>query len=349
MFVAIRQWVLGHETESELPLFFATLTVLIALLYWFGALLMPGLIALVLAYLFNPLLTRIKGYGLPHLASVLVVFFLFLGLMAALLTWLLPLIGAQTSHLFVEAPSIINAVQVQLQDLHQAYPNYVTDTDMLNLMQKMKAGVSQYGTQAVMYTLSFIPSLLQIVVYFVLVPMLVFFYMKDKEQLSAWISSYLPNRRQLLNKVWDEVNIQLGHYLRGKVMEVGIIGAAAFVIFAIFGLKYTLLLSVLVGVTTLLPIVGVLIVSVPVVLIAFWQWGPGSQLTSFLVAYGVLQLLDANVLVPLLFSEAMNIHPVAILLALIFFGGVFGFWGVFFAIPLATVVNSLLKVVYAEL
>jgi putative permease len=60
-------------------------------------------------------------------------------------------------------------------------------------------------------------------------------------------------------------------------------------------------------------------------------------------AYLVIQVLDGNVLVPLLFSEAVNLHPVAIVIAVLFFGGVWGLWGVFFAIPLATMVNALLS------
>jgi putative permease len=58
-------------------------------------------------------------------------------------------------------------------------------------------------------------------------------------------------------------------------------------------------------------------------------------------AYGVIQLLDGNVLVPLLFSEAVNLHPVAIIVAVLFFGGIWGVWGVFFAIPLATLVSAI--------
>ena len=77
-------------------------------------------------------------------------------------------------------------------------------------------------------------------------------------------------------------------------------------------------------------------------MIAFFQWGWGSEFAYLIIAYGIIQALDGNVVVPLLFSEAVNLHPVAIIVAVLLFGGLWGFWGVFFAIPLATLVKAVL-------
>ena len=82
--------------------------------------------------------------------------------------------------------------------------------------------------------------------------------------------------------------------------------------------------------------------TVPVFLIGVSQWGGGPELTYLMVVYFIIQALDGNVLVPLLFSEAVNLHPVAIILAVVFFGGIWGMWGVFFAIPLATLIKALI-------
>ena len=76
---------------------------------------------------------------------------------------------------------------------------------------------------------------------------------------------------------------------------------------------------------------------------AWAQWGTEPEFYYVLIAYGILQALDGNILVPLLFSEAVDLHPVAIIFAVLFFGGIWGFWGVFFAIPLATVVNAIIN------
>jgi len=81
---------------------------------------------------------------------------------------------------------------------------------------------------------------------------------------------------------------------------------------------------------------------VPVMLIALFQWGWSDQFIYLMAVYGIIQVLDGNVLVPLLFSEAVNLHPVAIICAVLLFGGLWGFWGVFFAIPLATLFKAVL-------
>ena len=83
-----------------------------------------------------------------------------------------------------------------------------------------------------------------------------------------------------------------------------------------------------------------MVVTIPVVVIAFLQWGGGSEFILLICLYGIIQIIDGNVLVPLLFGEAVNLHPVAIIMSILIFGGLWGFWGVFFAIPLATLIKA---------
>ncbi len=109
------------------------------------------------------------------------------------------------------------------------------------------------------------------------------------------------------------------------------------------GLNYPALLAVANGLSVIIPYIGATLVTVPVLLVAFFQWGLSHDFYYLLLAYGVIQTLDGVLLVPLLFSEAVNLHPVAIIVAILFFGGLWGFWGVFFAIPLATLVRAVLS------
>jgi len=114
-------------------------------------------------------------------------------------------------------------------------------------------------------------------------------------------------------------------------------------VFEVMGLNYSLLLSFLVGLSVIIPYVGALAVTVPIALIAYFQWGFTAKLGYLLLVYQIVQVLDGNVLVPLLFSEVVNLHPLAIIVAVLFFGGLFGLWGVFFAIPLATLIQAVLN------
>jgi len=142
--------------------------------------------------------------------------------------------------------------------------------------------------------------------------------------------------------VWGDVDSQIGNYIRGKFWEILIVWFFTFICFAYFGMQFSMLLAVLVGVSVLIPYVGAAVVTIPVFLIAWFQWGWSSDFIYVVVAYLTIQALDGNLLVPLLFSEVVNIHPVAIIVAVLFFGGIWGIWGVFFAIPLATLVQAVI-------
>ena len=192
-------------------------------------------------------------------------------------------------------------------------------------------------------SLASIPAMLTVIVYLILGPVLVFFFLKDKDQLIAWMTGFLPRDRGVLDQVWHEMDDQIGNYVRGKVYEIFIVGSVSYAVFTWLGLNYAPLLGVIVGLSVIVPYIGAAVVTLPVALAAYLQMGFGNDFTWVIVAYAIIQAVDGNVLVPLLFSDVVNLHPVAIIVAVLVFGGLWGFWGVFFAIPLATLVKSLLK------
>jgi len=96
----------------------------------------------------------------------------------------------------------------------------------------------------------------------------------------------------------------------------------------------------LVGLSVVIPYIGAVLVTIPVMMIALFQFGLQEEFYYVMLVFIVIQVIDGNVLVPLLFSEVVNLHPVIIIISVLFFGGVWGVWGVFFAIPLATLVKA---------
>ena len=199
-----------------------------------------------------------------------------------------------------------------------------------------------FGKAMLSFSVASIPGFIALVVYFILVPLMVFFFLKDTQSIFAWLGRFLPRQARLVHQVRDEVNTQIGHYIRGKFVELMIVFIVNLIIFQVMGLQYAVILAFFSGVSVLIPYIGVLIVSIPVALVAYLQFGLDPSFAYLMIAYGIVMVLDGNVLVPVLFSETMSIHPVAIIIAIIFFGGIWGFWGIFFAIPLATLVKSVI-------
>ncbi|STO71006.1 permease [Canicola haemoglobinophilus] len=136
---------------------------------------------------------------------------------------------------------------------------------------------------------------------------------------------------------------QIANYIRGKLLEILIIALVSYAIFLFFGLNYPLLLAVAVGFSVLVPYIGAVLVTIPVALVAMFQFGITPTFWYLMIAYVISQNLDGNLLVPFLFSEAVNLHPLTIIIAVLIFGGLWGFWGVFFAIPLATLVKAVVS------
>ncbi len=238
---------------------------------------------------------------------------------------------------------MIEAGRKVLVTLPEEYPVFFTQQQVNELTAAIQAEMASVGQILVTKGLSSIPSMLAAIVYLILIPLMVFFFLKDREQLVGWFGGFLPEKKPLLDRIWEELNLQFANYARGKGIEVLIIGVASYLVFAVFSLNYAALLGLLVGFSVIVPFIGAMLVTIPVMMVAYFQFGVTPDFYWVVGAYVVIQILDGNVLVPLLFSEAVNLHPVAIVIAVLFFGGLWGLWGVFFAIPLATLVSAILS------
>ncbi|WP_271408814.1 AI-2E family transporter [Pseudomonas sp. Q1-7] len=342
MFKVLRDWVQRYFSDEEAVVLAVVLILGFAAVLTLGNMLAPVLAGMVLAFLMQGLVNLLERLRLPKSLAVWIVFTLFIGALALILGVLMPLFWQQLSTLFQELPGMLGEWQSLLLLLPERYPHLVTDEQVLKAIDVTRSEVAKFGQWALTFSLSSLPLLVNILIYLVLVPILVFFFLKDRELIGRWFSGYLPSERGLMTQVWVEVNAQIANYIRGKVIEILICGAVTYVAFVWLGLNYAALLALLVGLSVVVPYIGAVVVTVPVTLIALFQWGWSDQFIYLMVVYTVIQTLDGNVLVPLLFSEAVNLHPVAIICAVLLFGGLWGFWGVFFAIPLATLFKAVL-------
>jgi putative permease len=339
----ISDWFKRYFSDPQAVTLFLTLIFAITVIALMGQILAPILVSIVIAYLLQGVVTQLQRWRCPKLLAIILVLVVTLGLILFALIGLFPLLGDQLSNLINELPNMVNKSESLLQSLPQDYPGYISATQINTVLTEFKHGLTEFGKIALSVSISSIPGIIAVVIYAVLVPLLVFFFLKDSQQIIQWLSRFLPKQRQVLNSIWHEVNQQIGNYIRGKITEMLLVGIVSAITFAIMGLQYALLLGVLVGVSVLIPYIGAIVVTVPIVIVSIWQWGFTMPFVYLMIAYAIIITLDANILVPLLFSEAMKLHPVAIIVAVFVFGGLLGFWGIFFAIPLATVVKAVIN------
>ena len=342
MFKVLRDWIQRYFSDEEAVVLAVLLVLAFTAVLTLGGMLAPVLAGMVLAYLMQGLVSTLERLRLPGGVAVGLVFALFMGVLLVFIVVVLPLLWHQFITLFNELPGMLAKWQSLLLLLPERYPHLVSDEQVLQAIEVARSEIGKFGQWALTFSLSSLPLLVNIMIYLVLVPILVFFFLKDRAMIGRWVRGYLPRERALITRVGQEMNRQIANYIRGKVMEMAICGGVTYIGFVAMGLNYSALLALLVGVSVVVPYVGAVVVTVPVMLIALFQWGWSDQFIYLMAVYGIIQTLDGNVLVPLLFSEAVNLHPVAIICAVLLIGGLWGFWGVFFAIPLATLFKAVL-------
>lgn len=330
-----------HDEESLILvlLLVSALFILLSL----GSVLAPLITAVIFAYMMQGLVTMLLKIGLSRRLSFWLVYLLFVGTFVVVLFIVLPQVWNQFGRLVNELPRLISQWQASLMLLPESYPNLVSEQQLTDLIRSARGEIAVFGQTILSYSISSIPTVMSSIIFIILVPILVFFVMKDKEKLLSWTGNFLPRNRPLMIRIWHEMDQQLSNYIRGKALEILLVGSVSYLAFLLLEIEYALLLSVLVGFSVLIPYIGATAVTVPIAAVAYVQWGIGSEFYTTLVVYGVIQLLDGNVLVPIIFSEAVNLHPVAIITAVLVFGGLWGLAGVFFAIPLATFIKAIIN------
>jgi putative permease len=338
----VTQWYRRYVSDPQVVILAVLLAAGFIVVLTLGRMLAPVLAGVVIAYLLDGVVEKFNRMGMPRLPAVVLVFLVFMTFVVFAVLWLAPRLSEQVTQLIRQLPDIITHGQTVLLQLPERYPNLFTAEQVKELSASIRAEITDMSQRILSLSVPAVTGLIALLVYIILVPVLSFFFLKDKYHIFGWFSQRLPQQRGLVDAVANDVNVQVANYVRGKVWEIFIVGAAAFATFSLMGLQYALLLSTMVGLSVIIPYIGAAVVTVPVALIAWFQWGWSADFGWVLLAYAILQALDGNLLAPLLFSEVVNLHPVAIIVAILVFGGIWGFWGVFFAIPLATLVQAVM-------
>lgn len=332
-----------YFAEEEAIIFTLLIVTVLAIIIVLGGVIAPLLWSIVITFLLQGLVNFLKRRNVPGTLAMYLVYFIFIGAFLLAIFKFLPFTWGRLILFVNEMPNMVNQLRSLLMLLPENYPELFTETEVVGWINDMQGEVGQLGQTALSYSVASITRLITLLVYIVLVPILVFFMLKDTNKLLTWLESWLPEKRPIMAQIWHEMNDQLANYIRGKATEIIIVGGVSYVMFIFFGINYPLLLSVLIAFSVIIPYVGAAVASIPLLFVGVFQWGFTSDLYQVLFAYAILQLIDGNILVPLIFSETVNLHPIAIITAVLVFGGIWGFWGVFFAIPLATFIKAIIR------
>jgi len=339
----VSTWFRKTFADSQVVLLVLVILITVLLAIFFANMLAPAIAAVVIAFLLDGPIEWLQRRGARPALALAFVYISFLLISVVTLLAVVPPLINQVGQFIKDSPAMVTSVQEALLALQSRFPDLISEEQVHNWFSNLGNEIAALGPRLVQYSVSGLTGAVSFVVYAVLVPVMAFFFLKDKKQILAWISAFLPTDKTLVEQVWKEVTERAGDYARGKVYEILIVAVVAFITYQILGLRYATLLAVATGLSVLIPYFGAATVTFPVALVAFFQWGMTGETLAAIIAYLILQALDGNLLAPLLFSEVVKLHPNAIIIAILIFGGMWGLWGVFFAIPLATVANAIIR------
>tara|TARA_B100000073_G_scaffold42282_1_gene31662 strand:+ start:2189 stop:3241 length:1053 start_codon:yes stop_codon:yes gene_type:complete len=326
-----------YDEEHYAALFIITIGIVI--LYFLGNILAPVLVSILIAYILNGFMTFLEDKGNSRTLALIATLFVF-SLFYLSIFLFLPFLSRQILSLVSDIPQIFDSVNIFLSNQLSDYT--ISSNQLDEALVNAFSYIPTLFQNALLQLNSGFSAVMNALLYLVIVPFLVFFLLKDKDVFISYLNILLPEKKNLLSKIWKDVNLQLYGYLRGKGLEMIIVALATGIVFYLQGVNYSIILAILVGLSVLIPYVGAILVTIPVVLIGLFQWGLDSNFYIFLASYLIIQALDGNVLMPLLLGREVKLHPVIIISAVLIFGGIWGFWGLLLAIPLATFLRAIL-------
>ena len=335
-------------TDSQRWFVLCVTLIVLTLLYLLEPILFPFLTAMLLSYLWDPVVDRLEEKGLTRTISVVVVFVFFSILLAIVLILLLPMLGRQVDALGQRIPMLLEQLDtVVIPWIQQTLGADPRSVDLKVVREVLQSNWKQ-GTDLVSQILSKASHsgllLAGWLANLALIPVVTFYLLRDWDLMIAKVRALLPlsiePRVSLLASECDEV---LGAFIKGQLLVMLCLGAVYSIGLAAVGLDLALLVGMLAGLASIVPYMGFVIGIMAAGIAAFLQFHDFIHLGLVGLVFAIGQMLEGMVLTPLMVGDKIGLHPVAVIFAIMAGGQLFGFTGILLALPVAAIVMVLLR------
>lgn len=325
---------------------------LIWLLATTGSLLAPFVLAVVLAYLLDPLVDRLEARRVPRALGIVMLTLPVLGVLALLVVFGIPAAANQLADVMEQAPVIFDRLAVWVEGARDrlllldvplvdedAFVERLRSIDsdaVVALVQERREALGSWAWRSVLGVGRGVGLLIGLGSYLVLTPVLTFYLLRDWDRLRAGVADLLPaGRRDTILEFAREYDVLLGRYMRGQLTVAVALGVITFLGLALVRFPQAATLGFLVGIFSVVPYLGLLLSLVPAVAIALLSGSVGLSLLKIAVVYTIAQMLEGMVISPRIVGDSVGLHPVWVVLALAVGGFYFGFVGLLIAVPAA--------------
>ncbi|MFO8061123.1 MAG: AI-2E family transporter [Bacillota bacterium] len=318
---------------------------LLALLYRVRTALLPFFLAVLLAYMLNPIVTFCEKRGLSRVQAIVATYALLGAVTAYVLLYIVPGILSQALRLAANIPWYIIRIQQLLAQLETQY-SHIIPPAILRETAGRAATRALFSLQQHLTELDLIISWATLIfgnlVSLLLAPLLAAYLLRDGKELRRKLDGLIPGKyRQKLIAVLDDMNEVLSGFLHGYLLVSIIIGVLATLILALLGVRFYLLLGLVAGLTNLIPYFGPFIGAIPAMAVAsFTSW---NLVLKVAVSYIVLQQFEGMVISPRILGGRTGLHPLAVVFAVMAGGAFLGLPGLLLGVPVAAVIWVVVK------
>lgn len=301
----------------------------------------PFILAIVLAYLLNPIVNFVENKGVKRILSVLIVYLLFIAIIVTLGWTIIPSIVDETSKLISDLPEYANQVQDFIKDFRESnqtrLPNSVNQIINDNV-DKIETVAINSLKRISSFVIDFFSQFLNLI----LVPIIAFYFLKDKDKFKRGMISLIPQRwREEILDVSSDIDDAIGNFIRGQIIVALFVGGLSALGLYILKIKYALVIGVIAGLTNVIPYFGPFIGALPALIVALIQ--SPSKVLWVAGLFTIIQQTEGGIISPNIIGSTVGLHPVAIILSLLVGGSFFGIIGMILAVPVAATIKVIFK------
>ena len=317
--------------------------VFLVVLWYLGDVMLPFVLGAAIAYFLDPVADRLERLGLSRAAATALIAVAAVVLFVVLALLVIPSLIRQTTELIEIAPVLV----AQLRDfLVTRFPDIVVpDSQLRQTFDQVGATVQSRGAEVLNTLLASVGSILNVVLLFVIVPVVAVYMLLDWDNMVARVDTLLPrDHAPVIRRLAGEIDASMSGFLRGMGTVCVILGTYYAVALMLVGLNFGLVVGFVAGVLTFIPYVGAIVGGALAIGLALFQfWGEWHWIVLVAVIFQAGQFVEGNVLTPRLVGTSVGLHPVWLLLALSVFGSLFGFVGLLLAVPVAAALGVLAR------
>lgn len=305
----------------------------------------PFILAFALAYLFDPVVDVFERRKVSRTVSIAIILVVILSLFTLFGVFVVPQVTAEFRTLAASLPSM-EGMEYALRTQWLSWLAVLgVDTEQLiaTVQEELSRRVSdfvKYFTESAQVFTTGLSSMLTQLLNLIIIPFVMFYFLRDFDKNIAGLRARIPDRhRERFEKTYDRVNSILNLYIRGKILAAGVITLITWMVLAITGIKFALIIGVVSGVLSLLPYVGTVLIFVVGIVLGLFNPDPVSAIWISVIVLGIIQVLDMLIISPRMVGEKLGLHPVLMIFSLFVFAKVWGIVGLLISIPLTAILK----------